>query len=393
MSLWKKLRFGNWSVRNKLIFSFLLINLLSILIISFLQYETLPPDVAQRQLRFSLIISCCTAIIIILISSFIKDSFYHTISKLMETVNQIKQGNFDVKVEIDTTEEFGILGDAFNQMISELKKSRDELEKTNKELQSSKDELEKTNRSLEKTYRELETTNINLQKTQEMAVYGLSKLAESRDPETGAHIQRMQYYAKLLAIELKNNEKYTETIDEKFINNIYISSALHDVGKVGVPDAVLLKPGRLEPEERAIIETHSTIGGDALQETEELLKQETGGQASFLTMGKEIAYFHHERWDGQGYPKKLKGQEIPLAARIVALADVYDALTSDRVYRKKMPHEKAKSIILEGRGTQFDEDVITAFLNVEDRFIAIREQFSDMDFEIHNKVEEEAGAK
>ena len=363
--MWKKFRFSNWSIQNKLIFSFLLTNILSILIITILQYETLPQDIARKQLSFSFIIACCTAILIVIISSFLKDSFYHPVSKLMKSVNQIKDGNFDTIVEIDSTEEFGSLASAFNQMIDELKRSRDE--------------LKRTNRDLEKTYKELEATNINLKKTQEMAVYGFSKLAESRDPETGAHIQRMQYYAKLLAIELKNNDKYNEQIDDKFINDIYISSALHDVGKVGVPDAVLLKPGKLEPEERTIIETHSTIGGDALQETEELLKKETGGKTSFLTMGKEIAYHHHERWDGKGYPRKLKGEEIPLSARIVALADVYDALTSDRVYRKRMTHEKAKSIIMEGRGTQFDEDVIRAFLNVEDRFIAIKDQFRDIE--------------
>jgi len=384
MSLWNKIKFKNWSISNKLIFSFLLINLLSISITSFLQYEKnraflrnntwlsefpLPKlntlDMEKEQLWISLIIAGITAIIIIIISSFIKDTICRPICKLMNAVNEIRKGNMDVMVEINTTEEFGAFSEAFNQMIRELKYSKDKLELTNK--------------NLERIYKELEKSNIHLQKTQEMAIHGLSKLAESRDPDTGAHIKRMQYYAKLITIEMKNQEKFKQIIDENFINDIYTSSALHDVGKVGVPDAVLLKPGKLEPYERAIIETHTVIGGNALKETEEMLQKESTGETSFLSMGKEIAYYHHERWDGNGYPAKLKGEEIPLAARIVALADVYDALTSDRVYRKKMSHDEAKAIILEGRGTKFDEDVIMAFLNVEDRFIAIKEQFKDIE--------------
>lgn len=322
-------------------------------------------NMEREQLWISLIIAGITAIIIIIISSFIKDTICRPISRLMNTVNEIRKGNMDAIVQINSTEEFGAFSEAFNQMIRELKYS--------------KEKLELTNRNLEKTYKELEKSNIHLQKTQEMAIHGLSKLAESRDPETGAHIKRMQYYAKLIAIEIKNQDQFKDKIDENFINDIYTSSALHDVGKVGVPDAVLLKPGKLEPYERAIIETHTIIGGNALKETEEMLQKESSGETSFLSMGKEIAYYHHERWDGNGYPAKLKGEEIPLAARIVALADVYDALTSDRVYRKKMSHDEAKAIILEGRGSQFDEDIILAFLNAEDRFIAIKEQFKDIE--------------
>jgi len=321
-------------------------------------------DRGSEQIWISFLIAGITAIIIIVISSFIRDSFCKPIEKLLNAVGQIRKGNLDTSVNIDTKEEFGSLADTFNQMI--------------RELRYSKEELERANFDLKKTSEELEKSNLHLLKTQEIAIQGLSKLAESRDPETGAHIKRIQYYAKLLAIEIRNQGKYKDKIDDKFINNIYISSALHDVGKVGIPDSVLLKPGKLDPEERIIIESHSIIGGNALEETEEILKKESNGEASFLTMGKEIAYYHHERWDGKGYPYKLKAEEIPLAARIVALADVYDALTSDRVYRKKMSHEEAKTIILEGRGTQFDDDVVYAFLNVEDRFIAIKDQFRDL---------------
>jgi len=270
MSLWNKIKFKNWSISNKLIFSFLFINLLSISITSFLQYEKnraflrnntwlseLPLsklntlDIEKEQLWISLIIAGITAIIIIIISSFIKDTICRPISRLMYAVNEIRKGNMDVMVEINTTEEFGALSEAFNQMIRELKYSQEKLGLTNK--------------NLEKIYKELEKSNAHLQKTQEMAIHGLSKLAESRDPDTGAHIKRMQYYAKLIAIEIKNQEKFKDKIDENFINDIYTSSALHDVGKVGVPDAVLLKPGKLEPYERSIIETHTVIGGNALR--------------------------------------------------------------------------------------------------------------------------------
>jgi response regulator RpfG family c-di-GMP phosphodiesterase len=224
----------------------------------------------------------------------------------MYAVNEIRKGNMDVMVEINTTEEFGALSEAFNQMIRELKYSQEKLGLTNK--------------NLEKIYKELEKAMPICKKPRKWPFMVFQNLQKAEILIQEAHIKRMQYYAKLIAIEIKNQEKFKDKIDENFINDIYTSSALHDVGKVGVPDAVLLKPGKLEPYERSIIETHTVIGGNALKETEEMLQKESNGETSFLSMGKEIAYYQHERWDGNGYPAKLKGEEIPLAARIVAVA-------------------------------------------------------------------------
>lgn len=199
-------------------------------------------------------------------------------------------------------------------------------------------------------------------------ILGLAKLAEYRDEATGAHLERIREYARLLAQELAVKPAYAGYITPEYIEDIYNSSILHDIGKVGVPDAILLKPGKLSPDEFEIIKTHTTLGGDALRAVEEKLE----GQ-SFLTLGKEIAYAHHEKWDGSGYPRGLKGEKIPLSARIVALADVYDALTSQRVYKEAFSHEKAKEIILKDRGTHFAHDVVEAFLAHEDDFRRIRE--------------------
>jgi response regulator RpfG family c-di-GMP phosphodiesterase len=202
-------------------------------------------------------------------------------------------------------------------------------------------------------------------------IMGLATLAESRDNETGAHLERMREYVKILAGELADHPKYQGYITRTYIEDIYQSAILHDIGKVGVPDRVLLKPGKLTPEEFDIIKTHTTIGGDAIKSVEVKVQ----GQ-SFLTIGKEIAYFHHEKWDGSGYPQGLQGADIPLSARITALADVYDALTSERVYKDAMPDEKVQEIILEGKGRHFDPDVVDAYLMSQNKFEEIREKIN-----------------
>ena len=209
-----------------------------------------------------------------------------------------------------------------------------------------------------------------VEKTREVAVFSLARLAESRDTETGDHLDRIRRYVRLLGAEMRNWGRYPEFSNPRYVDELYLSSPLHDIGKVGIPDKILLKPGKLTPQEFDIMKTHTLIGGDTLRDADE-----EAGTSSFLAMGRDIAYFHHERWDGSGYPYGLKGADIPLCARIVALADVYDALSSRRPYKEPFSHEKSRDIILESSGSHFDPDVVQAFLNVEDGFIEIRERF------------------
>lgn len=213
---------------------------------------------------------------------------------------------------------------------------------------------------------------IEIEETRNVTIFALAKLAESRDPETGKHLERISHYSKILAEHLRGNGTYKEEIDEQFVEHIFRCSPLHDIGKVGIPDQILLKPGKLTAEEFDEMKTHTIIGGQTLEESEKHLNS-----SSFLRMGRDIAYFHHEKFNGEGYPYGLKAQEIPLSARIVALADAYDALTSKRVYKPIFPHEKSKAIILEGNGTHFDPMVVEAFLSCEDQFIKIKESFKD----------------
>lgn len=187
-------------------------------------------------------------------------------------------------------------------------------------------------------------------------ILGLAKLAEYRDTETGTHLERIREYARVLAGDLADRPQYKGYITEEYIEDIYHSSILHDIGKIGIKDAILLKPGPLTPEEFDIMKTHTIIGGNTITDVASKIKTR-----SFLTLAREIAYHHHERWDGKGYPYGLAGNRIPLSARIVALADVYDALTSARPYKNAFSHEKAVSIIEKGENTQFDPDVVAAF--------------------------------
>ena len=208
-----------------------------------------------------------------------------------------------------------------------------------------------------------------LQNARAATILGLAKLAEYRDEGTGTHLERIREYARLLASEMARRAPGGGVIDRRYIDDIYQSSILHDIGKVGIPDAVLLKPGELTAQEFEVIKCHTRFGGDALAAIEAQIEGR-----SFLQLGKEIAYHHHEKWDGSGYPEGLKGREIPLAARIVAVADVYDALTSKRFYKEAFSHEKARQIIAQLRGSHFDPEVVDAFLGLEDEFNRIREE-------------------
>jgi putative two-component system response regulator len=208
--------------------------------------------------------------------------------------------------------------------------------------------------------------------TREMAIFALAKLVESRDEDTGNHLERVQHYSRALAQELAKKPAFQGAIDAEFIRLIHLTSPLHDIGKVGIPDSILLAPGRLNDAEFAIMKTHTTLGAKTLDVA---LRRYPG--ARFLQFARDIAASHHERYDGTGYPLGLAGEEIPLCARTVALADVYDALTSKRVYKPALDHVVARSIVVKGSGSQFDPAIVQAFLAAEQEFIAIRERFSE----------------
>ncbi len=216
------------------------------------------------------------------------------------------------------------------------------------------------NLKAEKERRELEN---KLHNVRAATILGLAKLAEYRDKGTGEHLERIREYAKMIAREMSGLSAYKDYITEKYIDDIFQSSILHDIGKVGIQDSVLLKPGKLNTEEFDIIKRHTILGGDAIAEIESQIEGR-----SFLILGKEIAYYHHEKWDGTGYPNGLKGEEIPLSARMVAVADVYDALTTKRFYKEAFTHKKSRDIIVELKGSHFDPDVVDAFLANEKTF-------------------------
>jgi cyclic di-GMP phosphodiesterase len=205
-----------------------------------------------------------------------------------------------------------------------------------------------------------------LLRSRDAVIFGFAKLAESRDGSIGEHLERICSYVELLARELAVTDAH---LDEEWVRAVSTTAALHDVGKVGVPDSVLLKPGPLDEAERKLMDRHASIGGVALMEI-----KRRWGDDTFLATATDIALSHHERWDGTGYPKGLIGEEIPLAARIVALADVYDALTSGRVYKEAITHEKVREIIIADSGKQFDPAIVQAFIHVEDQFRAVEEQ-------------------
>ncbi len=217
-----------------------------------------------------------------------------------------------------------------------------------------------------------------LRLTQEATIESMASLAEWRDPETGLHIKRTQIFVKVLADYLAEQDKFAGQLDEKTREWLYLSAPLHDVGKVAIPDSILQKPGRLTEEEFEIMKEHTTRGRAVLSSTDSKL-----GSDSFLSIARLVAYCHHERWDGKGYPQGLAAEDIPLCARLMSVADVYDALTSRRVYKPPMPHAKAKSIIMEGYATQFDPDVCDAFLALEEQFIEIADRYADREEDLH----------
>ncbi len=225
-----------------------------------------------------------------------------------------------------------------------------------------------------------EATQVSAQQAQELVrmrnaiIFGMAKLADSRDRETGHHLDRINHYSTRLATALRQHPDFRDQITTGFIQQLGMAAALHDIGKVGISDTILLKPGALTPDERATMQKHTIIGGECIAGIEQRL---SGSQ--FLAMAREVALHHHERWDGSGYPFGIAGNDIPLAARIVALADVYDALAVTRVYKSAFPHNECVRIISEESGNHFDPRMVEAFLKVASEFEKIALRFADRD--------------
>ncbi|NLV58950.1 MAG: HD domain-containing protein, partial [Clostridiales bacterium] len=240
------------------------------------------------------------------------------------------------------------------QDVTEMKKVEDELEKHSRHLEH----------LVEEKVREISSSQL-------ATIYALIKLSESRDDDTGEHIERTASFCRLLAQKLQEVPPYAQEVTDAFIDTIYKASPLHDIGKVGIPDSILLKPGKLTDDEFAIMKTHVLIGYDTLAQV--------GQQYAvneFLKMGMEIALNHHEKWNGSGYTRGLAGNDIPLSARIMALADVYDALRSKRVYKEAYSHEVSMGIILSGRGSHFDPTLVDVFYKHEDEFRTLYESIT-----------------
>ncbi len=220
---------------------------------------------------------------------------------------------------------------------------------------------------------------------QELCIRALACLSETRDEETGRHIIRTQAYVGILARHLAHHPRFAAALAGRKLEMLVHAAPLHDIGKVGIPDAILRKPGRLTPEEFAIMKTHSAIGAQAigaameqaLAEATELTAEQAEGALAFLRTAQEIALAHHERWDGSGYPHGLAGEAIPVSARLMALADVFDALATPRIYKSAMDVDETTRLITAGRGTTFDPDVVDAFLACHEAFVAIAQRMPD----------------
>ena len=218
---------------------------------------------------------------------------------------------------------------------------------------------------------------------QDVTILAMASLAETRDSDTGNHIRRTQHYVRALAWKLSSHPRFRDYLTVATITMLFKSAPLHDIGKVGIPDRILLKKGRLTPEEFEIMKTHTTLGRDAIAHAEAAL----GLEVAFLTMAKQIAYSHQEKWDGSGYPEGLRGDAIPIPARLMAVADVYDALISRRVYKEPMPHPEAVDIIKRTSGQHFDPDVVEAFVQIHPQFYAIALTYADSESDLQRKAE------
>ncbi len=242
--------------------------------------------------------------------------------------------------------------------------------RTHLELKQARDWLKDQNAFLEAEVNRRLAENLMIQ---DASIMALASLASVRDTETGNHLLRTQGYVRALAEQLRGHPRHAAQLTPRYINSLAKSAPLHDIGKVGIPDHILLKPGRLTPEEWSIMQTHARLGSEAIEAAERDVAQ----PIEFLAIAKEITRCHHEKWDGSGYPAGLKGDAIPLSARLMALADVFDALSTRRPYKESMNMAQVTEMIVAGRGQHFDPDVVDAFLAVRERFAEIAERLAD----------------
>ena len=247
-------------------------------------------------------------------------------------------------------------------------------------LKAASDFLRDRNSYLEQEVRR-RTRELSL--IQDATIVAMASLAETRDNETGNHIRRTQIYLRTLARHLQSHPRFSAELTDENIDLMYKSAPLHDIGKVAIPDRILLKPGELTPAEFEIMKTHTTLGREAISRAEALF----GGISSFLRFAKEIAYSHQEKWDGTGYPLGLSGERIPVAARLMAVADMYDSLITRRIYKTAHSHAQAIDILRAGRGTDFDPDIIDAFLALQDDFQAIAQRFAGAEIDEEREAE------
>lgn len=242
--------------------------------------------------------------------------------------------------------------------------------KTHLQLKEAADFLRDKNAYLEQ---EVNKRTAEIATIQKVTIFSLATLAETRDNDTGGHLWRTQRYIRLIAQKLKHHPRFKQKLTDQYIQTLVDSAPLHDIGKVGIPDHILLKPGKLTAEEFETIKTHPIIGHTTISQAEKFLHIEV----DFLKVAKEVILSHHEKWDGSGYPEQLKGEEIPLSARLMALADVYDSLISSRVYRSALEHEEVADIIIAGSGSHFDPDIVDAFIVSQEEFQDVVRQFAD----------------
>ena len=229
--------------------------------------------------------------------------------------------------------------------------------------------------------REAGRRSLELESIQDVTILAMASLAETRDNETGNHLRRTQSFVRALAEQLQDHPRFSYLLSDEAINAMFKSAPLHDIGKVGIPDHILLNPGRLSAEEFEIMKTHTTLGRDAI-----IAERRVGARVGFLSYAKEIAYSHQEKWDGSGYPQGLAGDDIPVSARIMALADVYDALISRRPYKPAISHEDAVQVIIAGSNKHFDPDIVLAFLDIQDKFCEISRRYADSEADIAEKT-------
>lgn len=246
-------------------------------------------------------------------------------------------------------------------------------------LKEARDVLKEQNHVLEAKVKE---RTKKLGELQDVAMEAMGALAESRDPETGNHIRRTQFYVQILAEKLKDHARFSDYLTPERITLLFKAAPLHDIGKVGIPDAILLKPGKLTDEEFETMKLHTVIGRDAIAAAERKLSE----PSDFLSTAKEIALSHQEKWNGSGYPEALAGDDIPISARLMAIADVYDALISRRVYKPPFPHKKAIAIMTEGRGSHFDPDMLDAFLDISEECRAVAEKYADAEEDVRRSA-------